>query len=296
MKLFTLYKIDKPNHQSKNEICFRPITESLDLIPLNRAFLYGDGCFETIKVQKNTIPLWDYHYQRLIHSAYILGIDNPIDPDIIFENLKKLLLQENIANAKLRIHLLRASSSIDMGYKPLQNEPYIIADISNTDRQDFKINKEGIKLHLYEDIQKPINLLSNLKTKNALIYVLAAKAAYNNGCEESLIYNTNGDLIESHCSNLFWIKDKRIYTIPLGDGPVAGVMRQYVLDRLKYNEIAYCESHANLELLLAAEEIFVTNALNGIKWVSELYGKKFGCKRTIELAKEIHEKLNYNVQ
>ncbi len=112
---------------------------------------------------------------------------------------------------------------------------------------------------------KSIDTLSNLKTCNALIYAIAAKQAKANKWNDALVVNTNNHIIESAIANIFWIKDNVVFTPPMSDGCVAGVMRQHII-----RTIDVTEKHLTVLELLQADEVFLTNAIKKMRWVSRI--------------------------
>jgi branched-chain amino acid aminotransferase len=91
--------------------------------------------------------------------------------------------------------------------------------------------------------------------------------------DEAFILNQNGFLCESISSNVFVVYDKQIYTPALSEGCIAGVMRNIVMQTAKANGISIIEAQINPEVLNEAEEVFITNASSGIRWVMG-YGRK----------------------
>jgi len=129
----------------------------------------------------------------------------------------------------------------------------------------YTLNENGLVAGVAIGIAKSADALSNLKSCNALVYAIAAKQAKENKWNDALICNTNGHIIESTIANIFWIKDNLIYTPPLSEGCVAGVMRRYIMERTTINEKAL-----SIDELLQADEVFLTNAIRKIRWVGNI--------------------------
>jgi branched-chain amino acid aminotransferase len=125
-----------------------------------------------------------------------------------------------------------------------------------------ELNEIGLTIGIAEGLQKSPDVLANYKTSNALIYAIAAQQAKANKWNDALLCNTHDHIIESTIANIFWIKDDKVYTPPLTEGCVAGVMRRYVVQK-----IAVAESILTTEILQQADAVFLTNAIRRIKWV-----------------------------
>jgi branched-chain amino acid aminotransferase len=141
---------------------------------------------------------------------------------------------------------------------------------------------------VFDELTKSADKLSNFKTSNALLYVMAGLFKKQNSLDDAFILNNNGFLCESISSNVFIIYDKQIYTPALTEGCVAGVMRSVVLEIAKNNDVPLIEAQINPEVLKEAEEVFVTNATTGIQWVMG-YGRK---RYFNEVSKFLSIKLN----
>ena len=92
---------------------------------------------------------------------------------------------------------------------------------------------------------------------------MAARQAKQNKWNDALVLNTAGNIIESAIANIFWVKDGNIYTPPLAEGCVAGVMRRHLLQITP----GIAEKPLTIDALSAADEVFLTNAIKGIRWV-----------------------------
>jgi branched-chain amino acid aminotransferase len=74
---------------------------------------------------------------------------------------------------------------------------------------------------------------------------------------------------------LFWIKDKTVFTPPLNEGCVAGVMRKFLMKKIKDSAGQIEERILTGDILLDADELFLTNAVFGMRWVCQFKNKHF---------------------
>ncbi|HET6990170.1 MAG TPA: aminotransferase class IV, partial [Bacteroidia bacterium] len=159
------------------------------------------------------------------------------------------------------------------------------------DHNEYVLNDKGMSVELYQDIRKPINKLSTLKTANSQLYVLAALYAKKMNVDDAILINHNGNVIEATGSSLFAVKNGVLYTSPLSEGCVAGVMRGVIMEIAKENRIAVYEVPLPLSIMLNSDEIFLTNAVRGIQWVSSYKAKRY----FNNTAKKFQELLNRRV-
>src|SRR6185436_8010991 len=111
---------------------------------------------------------------------------------------------------------------------------------------------------------------ANIKSSNFLPSVMASIFASENGFDECLFQNTSNRICDASISNVFWIKDDRIFTPPLSEGGIAGVTRSHLLEELPKRKYKVEEKVCAIEELIEANEIFLTNTIRGIRWVASL--------------------------
>ncbi len=176
---------------------------------------------------------------------------------------------------RVRLQLFAGGGGL---YGRESSKPGFVIGCFPLDENTLLLNENGLVAGIATGIAKPIDTLKNLKTCNALIYAIAAQQAMASKWNDALICNTAGNVIESTIANIFWIKDKTIYTSPLADGCVAGVMRRRILETITVKE-----KSLTIGELLNADEVFLTNAIRRMRWVSNIADSQYGCKQVREL-------------
>ncbi|MCX6186604.1 MAG: aminotransferase class IV [Bacteroidetes bacterium] len=223
---------------------------------MQRAFYYGDLLFESILVKNEELMLIERHHKRLINNAKSLGFDHSISFSLqeFISQIQTEVDKSNIndkKNCRVRYTLYRHGDGF---YLPLSNEIKYLIDVFDF---DITNNSNTTKVSLYTTNHKACTPLSNLKTGNALLYVLASIWAKQNNWDDALLINQYGRIIESTKANLFWIKDGITFTPPLSEGCVAGVMREEIM----CNE-NIIEKPCEIVDLENADQIFLTNAIS----------------------------------
>ncbi len=257
----------------------------------NRSFRYGDGLFETIRIIKGKPFNVEAHYDRLISGAKVLGFQGieSYTRDKMIKSILKLLEVNGVHDAaKVRLHFFRSGGGT---YLSKTDAFDVILTLEQLENSFFKINSEGLKLNIYPDIKKPKNILSNLKTSNGLIYVMAMNYAKKNGLDECFILNNEGQIIEAAKSNIILVSNGVLYTPPLADGCVGGTMRMKVINTALENRIKVYESSITPQNLLIADEIILTNAVAGLQWVGEYKTKVYTNQITRNLISFINESI-----
>ncbi len=258
----------------------------------NRAFRYGDGLFETMRVIKGELKFADFHAERLQGGMQALKIDGYAELDAYFLKEKSIeLMRRNQigGNARVRLTIFRDGDGL---YTPMSNKFGYALEASALDNPYYQNNDRGLIVDIFDEVTKPINILSSQKTCNSLIYVLAGIFKTQNGLDEAFILNQNGFLCEATSANVFVVYEKQLYTPALSEGCVAGVMRRVVMNLAEENNIPLIEAQINPAIMNEAEEVFVTNATSGIQWVMG-YDKK---RYFNEISRFLIEKLNFLIK
>ena len=254
----------------------------------NRGFRYGDGLFESMRMINGKLQFADLHAARMADGMKILKIDgyNLLDAYFLKQKTADLAKKNKwTGNARFRLSIFRAGAGL---YTPESNKYGYVLQGNPLDSSTYELNKKGIILDIFKDLEKPINKLAPLKTANSLIYVLAGIYKTQNKLDEAIILNDKGFICETISSNIFIVYQKEIYTPALTEGCVAGVMRSIVLSLAKTNNIKIIEAEINYKVLEEAEEVFITNAARGVQWVMG-YGRKRYFDSTTKL---LSDKLN----
>lgn len=249
----------------------------------NRGLRYGEGFFETIKVSKGIIALKNLHFERILKSFSILGFEmaKAINLDVLELKINQLLIKNNhLTDARVRCMFIRKSGGINDEVSSVPD--YIIESEPIT--LENKLNANGLELQVYHGAIKSCDLFSNIKSNNFLAYVMAAKYAKTQKVNDAIILNMYGRICDTSIANIFIIKDEQVLTPALEEGCIEGVMRRYIIENLNsdYNII---ECPITIEELMDADEVFLSNAIRGIRWVKFIEDKKYGNKKVKEIFK-----------
>jgi 4-amino-4-deoxychorismate lyase len=233
---------------------------------LDRGLAYGDGIFETMKVQNGEICLWQYHYERLIQGLQRLDID--LNANELLAHLKATLTHIKSDSGVLKLVITRGEGS--RGYGPSGTETAtLVSQFSQIDNafevRNQQYQQQGVHVHCCETVLAINPLIAGIKSLNQLSYVLASKERQALDLEEGLLFSSDGHLIEATARNIFLVKDGALYTPCLEHCGVAGVMRRLIIERisltcpLSVNEIAISKKE-----LYAADEVFLSNSISHI--------------------------------
>ncbi len=242
----------------------------------NRAFMYGDGVFESMHAYAGEVQFFDRHFHRLENALKVLCIEP--NKHITYENIAfeidRLLKRNKLYNgARVRLTVFRNSTGL---YRPIENSAAFVIEANPLNYKFYKLNEKGLTIGLYTELKKPNNKLSAFKTCNAILNVMAGVYAQQHQFDDCLVLNESNEIIEGYHSNLFVVKDSCLYTPPIESGCVDGIMRSVII-KLAHQLKIKVDSHFKVTEthLLNADEIFLTNAVEGIRWVLAYKNRRY---------------------
>lgn len=228
------------------------------------------GLIETIKIVNGRPVFKNLHIERLHKGLQQLNI--PITAFQLEDRFLRLLkyecLHNGLKNVRLRMEIQKNRMH---EYMPDISALKWNITLKPLEQTKYTLNEKSLKLCLYTKHKKMIDDFANLKHTDRKIYELASDFANANSYNEALVFNTNEFLADATIYNVFIVKDGVIYTPPLADAPVSGIVRRLLLDRLANLKIV--EKNISVFDVYNADEIFLTNAIRGIQIATHLEDK-----------------------
>lgn len=225
----------------------------------DRGFRLGDGLFETIAVKDGVPPLWDLHRQRLADGIAAMQLPT-IDLDAVQHAAKELVARNQLTDSIMRIIVTRGIGS--KGYLPLSTEATIVIDAEAADYTPL-----APQTLWCSGFTRPSGAVMAFKSTHGIISTLARLEAQEHDCDDSLLFTQGGYVAETSSRNLYWAKGDTLYTPALGDGVLRGTVRQLLC---AHSDFPIQTDHYQLDDLLLADEVFVTNAVSGLVSIVQL--------------------------
>lgn len=242
----------------------------------NRTFRYGIGLFETLLVINKEVQQFPAHWSRLQQGLQILGFKTSsfFNEKNLLETIQTLLSKnKHNQHARIRIQFFANAGGILETQHSTCN--YLIETYA-IDPTICELNENGLLVGIHSLYKKEIDPLSPYKINGRICYAMAAQEAKEKKWNDALLLNSHGNIIESSISNIFWIKNKELFTPPVSEGCIAGIMRANWIAVLKGKGIPVLEMPLSKEVLLQADEVFLTNSIRRIRWVFEIENKQYG--------------------
>lgn len=239
--------------------------------PLDRGFLLGDSIYEAIPFYSNKALGAMLHYQRLMDGLQGVGIDSPYPLDE-WPALIEPVLFSNEASQLVYIQVTRGDEQLRKHRFPIECPPTVLA-FSIPFSAVVDESYQGCAAHLQEDLRWQ---RCNIKSTSLMGNVLAYRKLFTDGVanDEALLVR-NGLVVEAPSSNLFMAKDGVIYTPPV-DNILPGVSRALVIDLAQSLNFDVIEQSPDIEMLKAADEVWITNSMEELKPITSIDGRQVG--------------------
>lgn len=269
------------------------ITDDANILAGNRAFLYGDSVFETVKILDGKVLFLEDHYFRLMSAMRIVRMEIPMNFTMEYfeEQILSTAASENFSGScRARISVYRKEGGF---YLPKDNNVSFLITVLPLEDSVYQIEKDQYEVELYKDFIVTKHLLSTIKSSNRMINVTGSIFADENGYDNCLLINDEKNVIEALNGNLFMLMGNKLVTPPISEGCLNGVMRKQILALAKKIEtIEVEEAPISPFDLQKADELFITNVVRGIQPITKYRKKEYG----MGLAKDLLLRLNAQIR
>ena len=233
--------------------------ENIKVSPMSRAFLFSDSVYEVISFYKNKFIDFETHLDRLKHSLNETKISCSIEE--CKTEIVKLLNESKFEHGYIYYQVSRGIDSIRSHF----------FEESDCERfgfiEEFSFfNQSPLKVMLVDDIRWQ---RCDIKSTSLLGNVLQMNDAKSVGCNEILMHK-NGELTEGGASNIFFVKNKTIFTPELSSNILPGITRHQVIKIINDKKLNFEEGSYGIDDLKEASSIWFTSTTKGIVGVEEI--------------------------
>ncbi|MEO6405739.1 MAG: aminotransferase class IV [Ferruginibacter sp.] len=252
----------------------------------NRGLRYGDGLFETLKFATDKLVMMDEHMARLWKGMQEMKLKIPVHftPDKLETQVHDLLKKNNFSYARIRISVNRGNG----GLFDCEDKLHYIIECWPLTSKYTKLNDNGLDLCIFKHALKICDRFSNLKHSNFLPYVMGSLYSQEQKCNDAIIFNQYNRVCDSTIANIFIIANETVITPPLSEGCIAGTIRKFLLQILPELDYKVAQEIITQEMLMEAEEVFLTNSIYNMHWVAAIGQKKYNN----HISRNIFEKIS----
>ncbi|MEQ8926674.1 MAG: aminotransferase class IV [Fulvivirga sp.] len=228
------------------------IDEEKFITPNNRSFLFGDGVFETIMVFQHEIRFIEQHHNRISAAMKAIGLNSSkLTSDLFKKSIEHILEANSITSGRVKFMVWRKEAPNQVGYSINTNDFDFLISIKNNVLPEIMVSTN---VGLSNKVRLSPSVSSSFKTMNSLPYVLAGIEKTERNLDDIVLTDFDGNISECSSSNLFWIKDSKLFTPPLDTGCIHGIMRKAIM-----NQFNVTENKISYDTLKHSETVFSTN-------------------------------------
>ncbi len=255
----------------------------------DRSFHFGDGLFETLRVVDRHPLFLEEHLMRTKRGMECLGIEVPQVWNVkgMAGEISRFMERIGASNGRVRITVSRKGGG---AYTPWSDEANYLIERTGEGGACYEQPEKMLRVELFSGMVKHPGPLSSFKCTSAPLYVLAQRWAKKNGYDEALIRDPSGNVLESATSNIFLISGHSVKTPAVEDGCVDGVMRKVVFDLLQLEGWDPVEAPIREEELLDAEELILTNAVQGVRAIGSFRDRRYFKDKAARLVERLNER------
>jgi len=237
----------------------------------NRGFTLGDGLFETMSLYGGAPFMLAEHLDRLAKGAQAIGLHLPVDQKKLSFAIAELASSNKVTRGVARLTVTRGFGK--RGYASVGSGPASwFLTVRKYEPPDAKRNEGGYRLVIAPIKADPSSVLRGIKSISALEKAIAMDFAVKQGFDEALSLTQQGHASSCQASNIFWVKDGRLYTPSLDCAILPGITRKAIIDLAGKTGMELAEGKYEPAQLEKAGEVFLTNSLIEVMPVASIEG------------------------
>ena len=232
--------------------------ENATITVQDRAILFGDGAYETMRSYAGAFFRFTEHLRRLRHTLEGLRLDLDLSDAAIAEGARRLVQANGLPNARLRLTVTGGRFGGEIRLRRTHPPNVIMTAVPLTPPPP-EIYASGVTVLMNPWPVHSRAPLPHLKTVNRLPHLMAKEEALSEGAWESLFCDETGAILEGTATNVFFVTAGALTTPSLSGALLAGVTRDVVLEVAKGLGIPAHEVRVDAGDVAAAEEAFLTS-------------------------------------
>ncbi len=240
----------------------------------DKAMFFDFAVYSSLKVIQGKLFFPEFHTDRLLESAGIIGMQHKFAKQDIIEMMDKVVKANNINDAFLRVLLIGDPDTN-------QNAELYVFPLTGVHYYPKSAYTKGVKAITYKGERR----FPTAKTKDLLLSFLAYKEAEKAGAIDALLVDNDGNIREGTRSNFFAVKEDTIITPPAGK-VLEGITKKIILDLCK-DRFMILEEDIPLSKIGTYDEFFVTSTLFNIIPLNKIDSTDI--KQNFTYTKEIQE-------
>jgi Branched-chain amino acid aminotransferase/4-amino-4-deoxychorismate lyase len=225
---------------------------------------------EQFRVMRSNFPFFDETLEIIKLKLFLL---NQAFPDFIDDDGADLKRQMERTLTKNK-HFLGAI--LTLTFRFLNGQTKFEIQSESTPSAIYDLNDKGLYAEIFDKIQKPVSSLSTLTLGSVAYWQISQEYCSASTADEFIIVNTQDSILEIPYGNLYLIKGDSVLGASPDDGAYVDVTKSALLDIFGKLNLKFSE-HVPItpEAVENADEVFCVNAIQGIRWIIGISGKRY---------------------
>ena len=262
------------------------------LIPINdRGFLFGDAVYEVIRSYDGRLWGLERHLQRLARSLAAVDMGY-VDTDEIAAALRETYAASAIPDALVYLHISRGVAPRSHAYSR-DLEPTMLITIRDMSARAAEMDPAGAAAITAPDLRWR---RCDIKSTNLLPNVLAKTRAREAGVYEAILVHPDGYVTEGTSTSLFWVRERRLCTIPQGGEVLPGITRAIIVEIAQDKGLPMVEERISLDEFRKADEIFLAGTTVEVYPIISLDGEPVGSGRAGPITLQLRDAFRARVE
>jgi len=236
--------------------------EQASISPFDHGFLYGDGCFEGIRIYNHRIFKFEEHLERFYDSAKVMLID--ISARISRPDLEQAIFDSVNANeiydgGYIRLVVTRGAGDLGINPRKCTEPPTVVIIVDTLTIYPPEDYAKGIPVIICSTRKlNRAGYMAQVKSLNYLNNIYGIIEANRAGAREAIMLTDDGYVTEATVDNVFVIRKGVLKTPPCYIGALGGVTRSTVMDLAREHGVDVREELMTPYDLYTADEMFLT--------------------------------------
>lgn len=244
-------------------------SEGACIDPADRGLAYGDGLFETLRIEHGRAIFLEQHLARLFHSGQHFAI--ALDQKKIRQDFLRFL---TVCPASCVTKIIVTRGISGRGYLPDPTAlPTVVFSAHALPVYPAEHALDGVNVALCTQRLGQHPMLGGHKHLNRLEQVMLRRELAGLAVDEALVCDLDGFVVEGVFNNVFLVRAGVLCTPCIESAGVVGVMRSMVIEQARASRIPVQQEHYLLSDFLGADEVFFCNSVSGIWPVHSLLGR-----------------------
>ncbi|MBM6628397.1 D-amino-acid transaminase [Mammaliicoccus vitulinus] len=258
----------------------------------DRGYNFGDGIYEYIRIYDGKVFTSKEHYERLFRSAKEIGLNlEGYSVEGLTEVTKTLAAKNNVVNGGVYIQVTRGVAPRNHPFPDASTKPVFSAFSKSYDRP-YEELKNGVKAITVDDIRW---LRCDIKSLNLLGNVLAKEKAAQNSASEAIMHRDQ-TVTEGSSSNVYAVKDGKIYTHPANNLILNGITRRIIKKSAEALNIPFIEEAFTLDFLNDADEVIISSTSIEVMPVIQVNDNKIGDGKVGQITKQLQKSFDNYIE